>query len=140
MVNTVNSIICFLLAYVIVSLLEIILAIVKIKVFSMKPLEKDLFNYIFKNSRCWRVIFAIITFSVLGYAYNSSLIHYSVITALLCSVFWLLLVVMFDLLFRVIIQNACSFTIDELFKDNLIWTILTYVGVIVGPFIGLLFL
>ena len=37
---------CFLLAYIIVFLLEIIQVIVKIKFFSMKPLDTDLMMYL----------------------------------------------------------------------------------------------
>ena len=79
MVNTVNSILCFILAYVVVSLLEIVIAILRIKLFTMKQLDEDLFNDTYKKISFWRPIIAFVTFSILGYAYNSSLIKYSVI-------------------------------------------------------------
>ena len=140
MVNTANSILCFILAYVVISLLEIVIAILRIKLFTMKQLDEDLFNDTYKKISFWRPIIAFVTFSILGYAYNSSLIKYSAITALICAFFWLVMVIIFDLLFKVIIQYQCTYTVEELYKDNLIWTLLTYIGVFVGPFIGLLFL
>jgi hypothetical protein len=140
MVNTTNSILCFILAYVIVSLLEVIISIVKIKLFTIKQLDEDLFNYTYKRISFWRPIITIVTFSILGYAYNSSLINFSWITALICSMFWLVLVIIFDLLFKVLLQYYCTYTAEELYKDNMLWTLLTYISVFLGPFIGLLFL
>jgi len=140
MVNTVNSILCFILAYVVVSLLEVIIAIIKIKLFTMKQLEEDIFNYTYKRISFLRPIITIVTFSILGYAYNSSLINFSWLTALICSMFWLVLVIMFDLLFKVIIQYYCTYTAEELYNDNMLWTALTYISVFAGPLIGLLFL
>lgn len=140
MVNTINSILCFILAYAVLSLLEIVIAILRIKLFTMKQLDRDLFNDTYKKISFWRPIIAIFVFSVLGYAYNSSLIKYSIITALICSLFWIILVIVFDLLFKVILQYQCTYTVEELYQKNLIWTVLTYVCVFVGPVIGLLFL
>ena len=131
---------CFILAYTIVFLLEIIHVIVKIKFFSVKPLDGDIFNDIFKKIKVWRPIYTAITFSVLGYAYNSSLIEYGLLSSLICGLIWLLLTVGLDYLLRIVLKSPCNFSVDEFYNDRYLFVILNYGLVLVSPFIGLLFL
>ena len=131
---------CFLLAYIIVFLLEIIQVIVKIKFFSMKPLDSDIFNDVFKKNKIWRPFFTFIVFGIFGYAYDSSLFELSFLSCLICGLIWLFLEVIFDLVIRVAIKNPCSFSMNEFYNDKYLLNILNYGLVLISPFIGLLVL
>ena len=131
---------CFILAYVVVSLLEIIHVIVKIKFFSMKPLDADIFNDLFKKNKVWRPLYTVIVFSILGYAYDSSLFQCNLLSCLICGLIWLFLVLMFDLVLRIAIKSPCSFDLDEFYNDKYLFVILNYGLVLISPFVGLLFL
>ena len=131
---------CFLLAYVIVLLMEIGHIIIKIKLSIVKPMDIDIFADMFKKNKMWRSFYALIIFSIFGYAYNSSLIDYGILSSLICGAIWVVVAFFVDAVTRVVITHPCSFTFEEYYKEKMLWVILFYVFIFITPFISLLFL
>ena len=134
-----KMLLCFILAYVIVFLLEIGHVIIKIKFFSMKPLDGDIFNDVFKKNKVWRPLYTFIIFSIFGYGYNESIFEYGLLSCLICGLIWLFLAITFDYLLRILLKSPCNFSFDEYYNDKYLFVILNYGLLLISPFIGLLF-
>lgn len=135
-----KMLLCFVLAYVIVFLLEIGHVIIKIKFFSMKPLDGDIFNDVFKKNKVWRPLYTFIVFSIFGYGYNSSIFEHGVLSCLICGLIWLFFAITLDYLLRILLKSPCNFSFDEYYNDKYLFVILNYGLILISPFIGLLFL
>lgn len=131
------SLLCYWLAYVIVTAIGILHTIFNIYVLHMKSMkESEGMGEGYEKTKPWHPLYNIIVFPLFSYIYFRTLDTITFQNVIITSIVWGTITVLFDLLGWVIIKHPWSLSAKEFYVDYQPWISLIYVAIYVSPFMA----
>ncbi|MCR5483784.1 MAG: hypothetical protein K6E99_05220 [Bacilli bacterium] len=135
------SILCFFVAYTLVTWVGIIHTIFNIKVLHMKSMkESPGMGECYEKTKPWHPLYNIIIFPIFGLVYMKGLTNPSLNEALITCAFWAGIAIVGDLVGWVLIKHPWRLTFKEFYVDYQPWITLIYIAIFLGPIIGFILL
>ena len=135
------SMLCFWIAYFIVTLIGIGHTVFNIVVLHMKSMKDSPgMGEGYEKTKPWHPLYNIVIFSLFGYLYLNGLDHPSMHEALRTGLIWSVICLVFDAFGWVIIKHPWSLSWKEFYIDYQPWISLIYLAIFLGPVIGFLLL
>lgn len=128
---------CYWIAYVIVTLIGILHTIFNIYVLHMKSMKESKgMGEGYEKTKPWHPIYNMIVFPLFSYIYFRTLGIVNFQQVAITSILWGTITVIFDLFGWVIIKHPWSLSAKEFYVDYQPWISLIYVAIYVSPFVG----
>lgn len=135
------SMLCYWLAYAIVTLIGVLHTIFNITVLHMKSMKDSPgMGEGYEKTKPWHPLYNIIIFPVFAWLYLNSLASITLNEVALTAAVWLSITLVVDLIGWVIIKHPWSLTFKEFYVDYQPWITLIYLTIFVSPFIAYLIL
>lgn len=135
------SMLCYWLAYAIVTLIGVLHTIFNITVLHMKSMKDGPgMGEGYEKTKPWHPLYNIIIFPVFAWLYLNSLASITLNEVALTAAVWLSITLVVDLIGWVIIKHPWSLTFKEFYVDYQPWITLIYLTIFVSPFIAYLIL
>lgn len=135
------SMLCYWLAYAIVTLIGVLHTIFNITVLHMKSMKDGPgMGEGYEKTKPWHPLYNIIIFPVFAWLYLNSLASITLNEVALTAAVWLSITLVVDLVGWVIIKHPWSLTFKEFYVDYQPWITLIYLTIFVSPFIAYLIL
>lgn len=135
------SMLCYWLAYAIVTLIGVLHTIFNITVLHMKSMKDGPgMGEGYEKIKPWHPLYNIIIFPVFAWLYLNSLASITLNEVALTAAVWLSITLVVDLIGWVIIKHPWSLTFKEFYVDYQPWITLIYLTIFVSPFIAYLIL
>ncbi len=131
------SMLCYWLAYFIVTLIGILHTIFNITVLHMKSMKDGPgMGEGYEKTKPWHPFYNIIIFPIFATLYLHSLSDLTLSDALFTSLIWGTLTVVFDLFSWVIVKHPWSLSFKEFYVKYQPWITLIYLAIYASPFIA----
>ncbi len=135
------SMLCYWLAYAIVTLIGVLHTIFNITVLHMKSMKDGPgMGEGYEKTKPWHPLYNIIIFPIFAWLYLNSLASITLNEVALTAAVWLSITLVVDLIGWVIIKHPWSLTFKEFYVDYQPWITLIYLTIFVSPFIAYLIL
>ena len=135
------SMLCYWLAYAIVTLIGVLHTIFNITVLHMKSMKDGPgMGEGYEKTKPWHPLYNIIIFPIFAWLYLNSLASITLNEVALTAAVWLSITLVVDLVGWVIIKHPWSVTFKEFYVDYQPWITLIYLTIFVSPFIAYLIL
>ena len=135
------SMLCYWLAYAIVTLIGVLHTIFNITVLHMKSMKDGPgMGEGYEKTKPWHPLYNIIIFPIFAWLYLNSLANITLNEVALTAAVWLSITLVVDLVGWVIIKHPWSLTFKEFYVDYQPWITLIYLTIFVSPFIAYLIL
>ena len=135
------SMLCFFIAYTLVTWIGILHTIFNIKVLHMKSMkESPGMGEGYEKTKPWHPLYNIIIFPIFGFIYMNGLSNPTINEAITTGLIWMIICVIGDLVGWVLIKHPWRLTFKEFYIDYQPWITLIYIAIFLGPIIGFLFL
>ncbi len=135
------SMLCYWLAYAIVTLIGVLHTIFNITVLHMKSMKDGPgMGEGYEKTKPWHPLYNIIIFPIFAWLYLNSLASITLNEVALTAAVWLSITLVVDLVGWVIIKHPWSLTFKEFYVDYQPWITLIYLTIFVSPFIAYLIL
>ncbi len=131
------SMLWYWIAYMIVTLIGILHTIFNICVLHMKSMkESPGMGEGYEKTKPWHPLYNMIVFPIFAYLYLSGLENITLQDAMMTSLIWGTITVIFDWFGWVVIKHPWSLTAKEFYIDYQPWISLIYVTIYASPFIA----
>lgn len=131
------SMLWYWVAYIIVILIGMLHTIFNICVLHMKSMkESPGMGEGYEKTKPWHPLYNIIVFPIFAYLYLSGLESITLQDAMMTSLVWGTITVIFDWFGWVVIKHPWSLTVREFYVDYQPWISLIYVAIYVSPLIA----
>ncbi len=135
------SMLCYWLAYAIVTLIGVLHTIFNITALHMKSMKDGPgMGEGYEKTKPWHPLYNIIIFPIFAWLYLNSLASITLNEVALTAAVWLSITLVVDLVGWVIIKHPWSLTFKEFYVDYQPWITLIYLTIFVSPFIAYLIL
>lgn len=135
------SMLCYWLAYAIVTLIGVLHTIFNITVLHMKSMKDGPgMGEGYEKTKPWHPLYNIIIFPIFAWLYLNSLASITLNEVALTAAVWLSITLVVDLVGWVIIKHPWSLTFKEFYVDYQPWITLIYLTIFASPFIAYLIL
>lgn len=125
------------IAYIIVTAIGIIHTVFNITVLHMKSMaDSEGMGEGYERTKPWHPLYNILIFPVFAFIYLNGLETVSLQDAILTSLIWGGITVLFDLVGWVLIKHPWSLTFKGFYVDYQPWITLTYIVIFASPFIA----
>lgn len=133
------SILCFVICYVVVTLVGITHTVFNIRVLKMSAMDENSMGEGYEKTKPWHPLYNIILFPLFGWLYLNNLSNPSFYEALITGAIWLGITIVIDLFGWVIMKHPWSLTFNEFYIKYQPWITLIYISILIGPVIGYFF-
>lgn len=131
------SILCYWIAYVIVTFIGIFHTIFNIKVLKMKSMKDSPgMGEGYEKTKPWHPLYNIIIFPIFSYVFLRSFETLTFDVVISVSLFWGTLTLVIDLIGWVLIKHPWSLSFKEFYIDYQPWITLIYITIYASPFIA----
>lgn len=131
------SMLWYWIAYIIVTLIGMLHTIFNICVLHMKSMkESPGMGEGYEKTKPWHPLYNMIVFPIFAYLYLSGLENITLQDAMMTSLIWGTITVIFDWFGWVVIKHPWSLTAKEFYIDYQPWISLIYVTIYASPFIA----
>lgn len=128
---------CYWLAYIIVTFIGILHTIFNITILKMKSMKDSPgMGEGYEKTKPWHPLYNIIIFPIFSYLYLNNLDTLTLEIVISTSLIWGTITVVFDLIGWVLIKHPWSLTFKEFYIDYQPWITLIYVTIYASPFIA----
>lgn len=135
------SMLCYWLAYAIVTLIGVLHTIFNITVLHMKSMKDSPgMGEGYEKTKPWHPLYNIIIFPIFAWLYLNSLASITLNEVALTATVWLGITLVVDLIGWVIVKHPWSLTFKEFYVDYQPWITLIYLTIFASPFIAYLIL
>ncbi len=131
-----TSMLCYWIAYFIVTSIGVLHTIFNIVVLHMKSMKDSPgMGEGYEKTKPWHPLYNIITFPIFAYFYFSGLETVSFQNVIYTSLIWGTITIVFDVIGWVLIKHPWSLTFKEFYIDYQPWITLIYITIYASPFI-----
>ncbi len=135
--NFAISMVCYWLAYFIVTLIGMLHTVFNIYVLHMKSMKESKgMGEAYEKTKPWHPLYNIIIFPLFSYAYFSILDTVTFQKVVITSILWGTITIIFDLFGWVMIKHPWSLSAKEFYVDYQPWISFIYVAIYASPFIA----
>lgn len=132
------SMLWFWVAYIIVTLIDVLHTIFNIYVLHMKPMNNYSMGEGYEKTKPWHPLYNIIIFTVFGFIYMNGLVNPTIGEALVTGTIWVGICIVFDVFGWVVIKHPWSLTFKQFYIEYQPWITLIYIAIFIGPISGYL--
>ena len=137
MENFGSSMLCYWIAYFVVTGIGVLHTIFNIAVLHMKSMKDGPgMGEGYEKTKPWHPLYNIVVFPVFSYIYLSGLETVTLSNVIATALIWGTITVAFDLIGWVLIKHPWSLTFKEFYVDYQPWITLIYLTIYASPFIA----
>lgn len=137
MENFGSSMLCYWIAYFVVTGIGVLHTIFNIAVLHMKSMKDGPgMGEGYEKTKPWHPLYNIVVFPVFSYIYLSGLETVALSNVIATALIWGTITVAFDLIGWVLIKHPWSLTFKEFYVDYQPWITLIYLTIYASPFIA----
>lgn len=137
MENFGSSMLCYWIAYFVVTGIGVLHTIFNIAVLHMKSMKDGPgMGEGYEKTKPWHPLYNIVIFPVFSYIYLSGLETVALSNVIATALIWGTITVAFDLIGWVLIKHPWSLTFKEFYVDYQPWITLIYLTIYASPFIA----
>lgn len=141
MKNVLSSLILYIIAYTVVTIIGMLHTIFNIVVLKMKSM-KDSTGMVegYEKTKPWHPLYNIIIFPLFAFLYLNGLEGLVLANVIALSLLWGTITIIIDLIGWVLIKHPWSLTFKEFYVDYQPWITLIYLTIYASPFIAYFFI
>lgn len=130
------SMLCYWIAYTVVTAVGMLHTIFNIYVLKMSPMDEYSMGDGYEKTKKFHPLYNILIFPIFAYIYLNGTNIGDFNNVIMTSIIWGTITIIFDLFGWVIIKHPWSLTAKEFYLDYQPWITLIYIAIVASPFIA----